>query len=184
MNEIWVEAKYLTAYSEVLLFENYEVSNLGRVRNKKFDRPIAISNTNDGYKIVGLSKKGKTHYCRLHRLVLSSFSNNIDGSLDVSHIDEDKANNALSNLIWAETRYNCNYGTRNTKIGKKSKVHRVGVSSSKRSVEQYDLNGVFIEGYKSIHDAHRKTGANVSDICLCCKGVRRTAKGYIWKYKN
>jgi hypothetical protein len=39
-----------------------------------------------------------------------------------------------------------------------------------------------IAEYKSISDAERKNG--ISHISMCCSGKRKTAGGFIWKYKN
>lgn len=50
------------------------------------------------------------------------------------------------------------------------------------SVNQYDINNNFIANYKSMAEATRITG--VSNIERVCKGQRKTAGGYIWKYKN
>lgn len=49
-------------------------------------------------------------------------------------------------------------------------------------VYQYDLDGNFIQGYKSGADAKRKTG--ILAINLCCNGGVKSAGGYIWSYEK
>ena len=57
----------------------------------------------------------------------------------------------------------------------------------KCGVAQYTIDGKFLTAYDSLSEASRfvmgnKNGA--STIGKCCKNIRDTAYGYIWKYKN
>ena len=52
-----------------------------------------------------------------------------------------------------------------------------------KPVEQYDLNGNFINDYPRITIAAEKTNSRTSGICSTCKGVTKTHNGFIWKYK-
>lgn len=81
-------------------YENYEVSNLGRVRNKKFDRIIKPFNHVCGYDLVDLAVKGisKTH--TVHRLVATAWIPNPENKPQIDHWDNNKKNNAVSNLSW------------------------------------------------------------------------------------
>lgn len=49
-------------------------------------------------------------------------------------------------------------------------------------VLQYDLNGNFIQEFPSIKAAGIEV--NSTAICQCLKGKRKTAAGFIWKYKD
>lgn len=51
-------------------------------------------------------------------------------------------------------------------------------------VEQYDINLNFIKEWPSITDAASTLGINGSHISDCAKHNRRSAGGYIWKYKD
>ena len=51
-----------------------------------------------------------------------------------------------------------------------------------RKIQQFDLEGNLINEFESQKDAHRKTGFSASMIGECCRGIRQTACGYIWKY--
>ena len=100
MEEIW---KVITG------FEDYEVSNLGRVKSLKGIKPkILLGGYNrGGYKCFNLrSKEMKTYFKTVHRLVAIAFIKN-ETNLDfVNHIDKDKNNNCVSNLEWCNSREN------------------------------------------------------------------------------
>lgn len=52
-----------------------------------------------------------------------------------------------------------------------------------RSVDQLDLQGHLIATYKSVREASRSiTNGNDKYIGDCCRGKRRTHKGYRWRY--
>jgi len=55
-----------------------------------------------------------------------------------------------------------------------------------RPILQLNLNGKLIKEYKSIADANRNIRQNPynSSIRLCCKGRRKTAFKFMWKYKE
>ena len=59
------------------------------------------------------------------------------------------------------------------------------ISAAKKKhhpVLQYSKDGEFIKEYESIKEAIEKTG--VLHISCVCRGERKTAGGYIWKYKE
>lgn len=51
-------------------------------------------------------------------------------------------------------------------------------------IQQYSLNGDFINEYKSIIQQSKDTGIDNSAISKCARGKRNHAGGYIWRYKN
>lgn len=65
----------------------------------------------NGYKIVALTKDGKTKNLFVHRIVAESFIDNPNNLPFVNHKDEDKANNFVDNLEWCTNEYNIRYGT-------------------------------------------------------------------------
>lgn len=55
----------------------------------------------------------------------------------------------------------------------------------KTPILQYDLNMNFIKEWESITKACVfYNNNNLGNITKCCKGERKTAGGFIWKYKN
>lgn len=53
-------------------------------------------------------------------------------------------------------------------------------------VLQYTVKGKLVNEYISARQAYIETGIDASQIIYCCKGKRgyKTAKGFVWKYKN
>lgn len=53
-------------------------------------------------------------------------------------------------------------------------------------VDQYTLDGIFIQSYESIRKALISIGKidGGSPISLCCKGLQNKAYGYVWRYKG
>lgn len=57
--------------------------------------------------------------------------------------------------------------------------------ASEKVIFQYDLQGNFIKEWKSLTEAKNNiSNINIPNICNCCRGKRKQAGGYIWKYKN
>ena len=154
---------------------HYQVSNFGRVKSIKFGKEIMLKqhiNIKGGYYYVCLLKNGKHKNYYVHRLVAQAFIPNPNNLPQVNHKDENKTNNNVDNLEWCTNEYNHNYGTINERISQ----------SQSKPVLQYDLNGNFIKEWKSVNECGRN-GFNQGDICKCCNGKRKTAKGFIWRYK-
>lgn len=150
----------------------YEVSNLGRVKNIKTGRILKPHKHRGGYLLINLCKSGTMRTDLIHRLVANSFLPNPQNLPCVNHKDEDKTNNAISNLEWCTYEYNNNYGTRNERMAEKKS----------KPVLQFDLLGNFIREWTSIRQAIRDTGVN--NIAFVLSGRLKTAGGYLWKYKN
>ena len=53
-----------------------------------------------------------------------------------------------------------------------------------KKVIRYDRMGIYIDEFDSLEIASEKTKIHHSNICQTCKGMRKTAGGFIWKYKN
>lgn len=89
---------------------NYEVSNIGNVRNTKTGRTLSPCLSNCGYEVVSLSNNGKITSANVHTLVAKAFLTNEqpDFYTDVHHIDGDKLNNKVENLQWTTHAKNKN----------------------------------------------------------------------------
>jgi hypothetical protein len=109
--EIWKEVKG---------FEDYEISNLGRVKSlariiitsrstySVKERMLNSSDDGNGYMRVSLVKNGKPKDKRIHVLVAEAFLNHTSNGhkLVVDHIDNDRSNNKLGNLQIVTQRKN------------------------------------------------------------------------------
>lgn len=169
----------MEVFREIKDFPNYYVSNYGNIKNKKGKLIKPILNIS-GYYRVSLYNKGVQRMKFIHTLVADAFIPNDNNYPQVNHINEIKTDNRVCNLEWCSSQYNINYGNRNKKVSKAL----INNKCTSKSVIQYDLYGNFINEYKSVHDASRITGINRGNIGNCCRGLYKSAKGYIWKFKS
>ena len=90
---------------------NYEVSNLGNVRNKKTKAVLATEDTGNGYLYVGLQMPdGSYKKARVHRLVAITFLEfeRTEERNEVDHINGVKTDNYVENLRWCTHKENMN----------------------------------------------------------------------------
>lgn len=178
MKEVW---KDIAGYEGL-----YQVSNFGRVRSLervvqhmhsgKLTLPSKLKEPSfDGrYLFVVLSKDGKRKQFSIHRLVAETFIPNPDGLPCVNHKDENKTNNHVDNLEWCTYKYNTHYGT-NIERARKKKG---------KAVNQYDLHGNLVNSWESLAEAERAAGYDHRRTSRAALGQRKTAYGYIWRYKE
>lgn len=172
--EIW---KQIEKYPE------YEVSSLGRFRNIKTKQSIGLS-----YPVVGLktSNSKTTRRVYVHRVLAETFIQkpNCEEKLLVNHKDGVKINYSLDNLEWITASENVKHAY---SLGlqiprRKVKIAGPGRTYNKRRVIQVQLDNSEIE-FESAKEAFRQTGINHTKICAVCRGERKRAGGYAWKYK-
>lgn len=148
----------------------YEVSNAGNVRRDgKVLKPYARKR--DGYMVLTLSKNGVQRSVRVHRIVAEAFVPNPENLFEINHKDEDRGNNAASNLEWCTHKANCNHGTRSRKIAQK--LSRAVVQS---------LDGEIVKVWGGAQEAGR-AGYTRCSVIQCCNGKARSHKGYQWQWK-
>ena len=102
--------------------------------------------------------------------------------------DKQEALNIEEMFIWLYDSINEGYNTSaySSHSCKHSEETKKKISQSKgvKAVLQFSKEGEFIAEYPSIKEASRQTGCYQSHICACCKGERKSAGGFIWKYKK
>ena len=57
----------------------------------------------------------------------------------------------------------------------------IGEANSKK-ILQYTKSGEFVKEWASMTAIWQELGIRQSNICACCKGNRKSAGGYVWKY--
>lgn len=92
MSEEWLKVKG---------FNNYEVSNTGKLRNIVTGLLLKLAIDRYGYYKIQLREKELNKYTTIHRLVAETFIPNPENKPQVNHIDGNKLNNYVSNLEWA-----------------------------------------------------------------------------------
>lgn len=166
-------------------FDNYQISNLGRVKSLRRNRVIGLNkfvqeekilkqHIINGYSYVYLSKESKIKGFRVHRLVAKAFIDNPNNYPCINHKNEIKTDNNVENLEYCTNKYNNNYGNFKNKIAK----------TRYKIINQYDLQGNFIKKWNSIKQASEELNIIESSISKCLKGIRNKAGNYIWRYEN
>lgn len=150
----------------------YEVSNLGNIRRTVSGCTVPVKSHKDrcGYYRVKISNKTYA----VHRLVATAFIPNPYNYPIVHHIDENKANNVFTNLIW------CTY--------QQNRIFSVPASSGKNVKKKYkvlqlDLEGNLVAEWNTFIEAARSLGVNdCSTISKCAHHLahRNSCYGYKW----
>lgn len=165
MIEIWKDIK---GYEGI-----YELRNDGLLhsfpRNTTNGGYTYGSYDKEGYFVFDLSVNGKRKNKRINRLVYETFVGDIPKGYDIHHINGIKTDNRVENLCLLEK-------------SRHSKMHR---KDYQKEVEQYTLDGKYIQTFKSADDAAKYLNKiNSSHISAVCLGKRFSAYGSIWKYKE
>ena len=167
----WLEEKLLKneIFKVIKENENYAISNYGRIKSLKRNK-ILTNKTTGNYNHIILFKDNKKKNYLIHRLVAEAFIPNIENLPQINHKDENKRNNCVDNLEWCSSSYNINYGNRKRKV----------INAVKKSINQYSIDGEFIKKWEVMNDAIRfYNNKHITDVC---KGRRKVASGFIWKY--
>lgn len=158
----------------------YEINTLAQIRNAegKILKQGIRREKYTCYKVVHLWKDGKYTTKGVHRIMAEAFVPNPNNFPVVNHKDEDGTNNLLSNIEWCDKSYNASYGSSPSKISKAFK----GRASEKRIPVQQLKNGLIVGEYPCAGDAEKATGISMANIRLVCRGKRKLAGGYAWRY--
>lgn len=145
----------------------YQVSSLGRVKSLKFGRERILTpyKQKDGYLRIYLCKEGEMKRYLVHRLVANAFIPNPNNLETINHINEIKTDNRVDNLEWMTQKDNKRY-------------------SSAVAVNQFTLDGKFIRRWDCLMEVYYQLGFSYGNICCCCKGKKKSAYGFLWKYAD
>ena len=179
--------KEIEIWKDVPNYEDYQISNLGRVKSlKRIDalgrrvkeKILKLAINHKGYYKVPLCKNSKVRFYYVHRLVWEAFNKQIPENMQVNHINEIKTDNRLSNLNLLTPKENINYGT-----GIERGHNKLINGKCSKSVLQFTLDNILVKEYPSIQQVEREKGFAHSYIVKCCKGKIPTAYGFKWQYK-
>ena len=154
-------------------YQNYLVSNYGRVRHATKNNLLKPSLT-CGYYKVRLSKDGLTEDKMVHKLVWELFSDwdTPDSISVIDHIDGNKTNNHINNLRKISLSENV-----------KAALYETKTNATAKRVAQYDLNGNFIKEFPSAASAARELNLDSSVISKVCRGDKyKSHGGFKFKY--
>jgi hypothetical protein len=152
--------------------QNYEISNLGRVKNSKTNRILKLCLNNGQYLVCNLVvKKGISRTFYVHRIVATHFLKKVGENLNVNHLDGNRENNKVENLEWLTQKENVHHGFRYGKINRKYSEKKIALILKTRKVY-----------FSSITQAEFMTGIKRSSISKCCNGKHTTAGGLKWEF--
>lgn len=163
--------------------DNYQVSNLGNVRNLNWRSPGTIrsltpAHDKDGYLVVCLSAfDGTQSTIRVHRLVAAAFLDDFDEKKTVNHKNEIRSDNRVENLECLTIKENNNYGGRNKRVSESKR------NTNCKKVIQRTLSGEIIKVWVSLRELVRNTSYDASLISRVCRGIKNTAYGFRWEYE-
>ena len=180
MIEIW---KDVVGYEGL-----YQVSNCGNVRSLNWKNTGMVRNmcprlNNKGYFIVNLSKDSKSVSKSVHRLVAQAFLPNTLNYTDVNHIDENPRNNCVENLEWCTHKSNVNkYNANHPEHFRSRKSTERYQKRLNLKVSQFLKDGTLVRIWDNSRTVYLETGMSDWSVSQCCRGQRKQAHGYIWRY--
>ena len=126
-------------WKNIEIATNYEVSNLGNIRNIKSGQILNPGISGNGYKQVSLKMNdtGKFKKQYVHRLVAQYWLDNPENKREVNHKNLDRTDNRAENLEWLTSSEN-----------QKHKFENSDYKTSNRPVVQMDLNDNIIAIFK------------------------------------
>lgn len=149
---------------------NYEVSNLGRVRNK-LSKKLLTTSKRGNYLGVSLQYEQKRYTYLVHRLVAIAFIPNDDETKTcVNHKNHNPIDNKVENLEWISISDNIKHSYTNPER-----------KTVKKAIIRYDLDETNPKRYDSVDVAQQEFGKHIQK---CLNGKVKTAYNFIWKYES
>lgn len=183
--EIWRTVVY-----DGEIYENYEVSDLGRVRSLNYNRTGEIkvlkqSENTGGYLFLNLYKNQKMKMCLSHRIVAYTFydlipNDNPTEKTDINHINENKHDNRVENLEWTTHKENINHGTCIERRAKKQTETMSQIMSEKCGKRVRCIETGII--YETLKIASEETKLDKASISKCCNGKLKSCGGLHWEF--
>ena len=166
MEELWKTITYAP---------NYEVSNMGNIKNIKTNKPITINydrlKKDNKRARPGLSHNGTNKGYYLHRIVAEHFIENPGSLPEVNHIDGDYYNNKAENLEWISKLENMRHASENKLM--KRYTRRVILKNKETGEENI---------FDKVSDCAEYLNYSISTISNTCRG-KRIDKLYDMKYQ-
>ena len=129
-----------------------------------------------GYTYVKLYKDSVGKTIRVHRIIAMTFIPNPENKPQVNHKNGIKSDNRSENLEWVTQTENL----RHAYVNGLSDPSKAWVPAQK-SVVALDEDGHVVLTFRSLSEAARQLGLNVSNICNACHGRIKRTGGYKWR---
>jgi len=137
-------------WKTIIDFPNYEINNLGDVKNTLRGKILKTTVSTDGYSHVGLYTNGKRKHYNIHRLIAIHFIPNPENKPCIDHINRIKTDNRLQNLRWVTYAEN----NQNVSIHKDNKLKEQNICEDKNCYKfQKVINGLkHTKRFKTLHE--------------------------------
>lgn len=124
----------------------------------------------------------------LHRIIAEKFLSDWDPNKEVDHKDRNTLNNMVTNLLLCDHTQNMN-NPLTIQYRKEIQNNPITIQHYReghptKPVLQYTKDNKFMNEFISIREASRQTKISDINITQCCKHRRKSAGGYIWRYKK
>ena len=155
-------------------FSRYEVSSLGRIRNKKAGYVFSARPNSEGYVYNGFyDDEGNYNSMSVHGIVSRAFLDEPkSANLTVDHINRERADNRVANLRWA------------TKEQQAANSNRSKYGATGQPVIQYTMDMEEIKKWPNIITAAKELKINNGRIGTACKGKRDQTGVFKWAYER
>ena len=177
----------------------YVVSSLGRVaslnrvgkdkngREVRYKGKMLLPHPNSsGYLRVELKRGGTGTSYFVHRLVALHFVENLnpDCYSVVHHLDGDHLNNKADNLEWTTIDGNNKYAIKSGRMERTKEwlrhLRETNEKNGKSVIGTNVVTGKTIR-FECLNDC-KAAGFQPSCVCNCCTGIRKSHKGFTWRY--
>lgn len=114
-------------------------------------------------------------------------------SYEIHHIDGNRNNNDLSNLMCVSIDEHIRIHTEQGELGAVQLItKRLNLSYDEymlaicKPIDQYDLNGNYIKTWQSASEIEKRLNIKSNNITMVCKGYknRKSAGGFMWAYSG
>lgn len=170
----------------------YQVSNLGKVKSfctNAAGKELSLVNSKGQYLSFAAFNGMKWKSIRIHRCVYETFVGAIPKGYHIHHIDENKQNNNVTNLMMLSK-------SDHMKItANKPSVYEAMVNKNRfgqKHILQFTLDGKYVQEHINAKEVEKVTGVcsrNINQVAnkepYNARGsIRKQAGGFIWKYKE
>ena len=127
---------------------NYEVSDVGFVRNRNTGHVKRLQLKKDGYLRVSLYFEKKYYHFLVQRIVMDTFKDDLYfEDAQVNHLDGDKMNNSVHNLEWVTRSQNQIHALNTGLVSNKGEKNNFSRLSTQ---DVYNIRWLSQEGFKNI----------------------------------
>jgi len=142
-------------------YQQYLVSDRGRVK-KTSGEMLGLYLSSGGYVLARLARPRAAAF--VHRLVAVAFIPNPDGLPFVNHLDNDKTNNAVSNLEWCTQKQNIQHAEAQGRMQRNYWVGKRSPQASLSEEQVAEIRVLYATGSYSAEFLGQKYGAGKSTI--------------------